>query len=80
MDDLDGFWLSVTDLARQRGVDKAAISRSAKRYEAQGLLHPRAGKGPAKMINVAEFDKAAAEATDAVRALNGAGAARRLRL
>ena len=73
MDDLDGFWLSVTELARQRGVDKAAISRRAKRYEAQGLLTPRAGKGGVKMINVAEFNRAAGEATDAVRALNGAG-------
>jgi DNA-binding MarR family transcriptional regulator len=71
MDDLDGFWLSVTELARQRGVDKAAISRRAKRYEEQGLLHPRVGKGGAKMINVAEFDRAAGEATDAVRELNG---------
>jgi DNA-binding MarR family transcriptional regulator len=71
MDDLDGFWLSVTDLARQRGVDKAAISRRAKRYEDQGLLHPRLGKGGAKMINVAEYDRAAGEATDAIRELNG---------
>jgi DNA-binding MarR family transcriptional regulator len=63
--------LSVTELARQRGVDKAAISRRARRYEEQGLLHPRTGKGGAKMINVAEFDRAAGEATDAVRELNG---------
>jgi DNA-binding MarR family transcriptional regulator len=73
MDDVEGYWLSVSELARQRGVDKAAISRRAKRYEAQGLLTPRAGKGGVKMINVAEFDRAAGEATDAVRALNGAG-------
>jgi hypothetical protein len=73
MNDLEGYWLSVSELARQRGVDKAAISRRAKRYEEQGLLTPRPGKGGVKMINVAEFDRAAGEATDAVRVLNGAG-------
>jgi hypothetical protein len=39
------------------------------------LLKPRAGKGGAKLINIAEFDRAAGEATDAVRELNGSGAA-----
>ncbi len=71
MDEVEGYWLSVTELARLRGVDKSAISRRAKRYEEQGLLTPRAGKRGVKMICVAEFDKAAGEATDAVRALNG---------
>ncbi len=73
MDDVDGFWLSVSDLARQRGVDKPAVSRRAKRYEEQGLLTPRTGKGGVKMINVAAFDRAAGEVTDAVRELNGLG-------
>jgi hypothetical protein len=71
MDDAEGYWLSVTELARLRGVDKAAISRRAKRYEEQGLLTPRAGKGGVKLICVAEFDRAAGQATDAVRELNG---------
>jgi DNA-binding MarR family transcriptional regulator len=68
-----GYWLSVSELARLRGVDKAAISRRAKRYEEQGLLKPKAGRGGVKLICVAEFDRAAGMATDAVRELNGAG-------
>lgn len=74
MDDVEGYWLSVSGLARQRGVDKAAISRRLARYEAQGLMKSRLGKGGVKLINVAEFDRAAGEATDAVRELNGSGA------
>ena len=68
-------WATVSELARLRGVDKAAISRRAKRLEAQGLLHPRPGAHGTKLISIAEFDRAAGEATDAVRELNGRGAA-----
>ncbi len=73
MDAPEGYWLSVSELARLRGVDKAAISRRVKRYEDQGLLTSRTGKGGTKEVCVAAFDRAAGEATDAVRELNGSG-------
>jgi DNA-binding transcriptional ArsR family regulator len=62
------FRLSVSDLARRRGVDKAAISRRMARYEEQGLLHPQRQAAGTKMIQAAEFGRAAALATDAVNA------------
>ena len=67
-------WVSISELAQLRGVDKAAISRRVARLTAQGLLATRAGKGGTKLVNVAEFDRAAGEATNAIRELNGRSA------
>ena len=75
MDDVDGYWVTISELARLRAVDKAAISRRVKRYEADGLMQTRPGKGGTKLVSVAQFDRAAGQATDAVRELNGTGAA-----
>lgn len=71
-------WLTVSALARRRGVDKAAISRRVARLEAAGALTTRAGERGTKLINVAEFDRVAGETVDAVREANGRrpGAAR----
>jgi DNA-binding MarR family transcriptional regulator len=71
-------WETVSALARRRGVDKSAISRRVARYEAQGLLKTRPGGGGRKLVNVAEFDRVAAETTDAVRELNGSAGGARL--
>jgi hypothetical protein len=65
---------SISELARLKGLDKAAISRRVTRLEAQGLLRPQRGARGTKLINVAEFDRVAAETTDGVRELNGRGA------
>jgi len=67
----EGLWLSVSDLAAQRGMAKQTLSERAARFEAKGLLRTRPGKGRAKLINVAEFDRACGASTDVVRALNG---------
>ena len=77
-DEASGEWLTVSALARARGVDKAAISRRVARLEAAGALTTRAGERGTKLINVAEFDRVAGETVDAVRSANGrrAGAAR----
>jgi DNA-binding transcriptional ArsR family regulator len=68
---LTGLWVSVSELARERGVDKAAVSRRVKRLEAQGLLATQNGPGGSKLINLAEFDKVTGETIDLVRATNG---------
>jgi DNA-binding MarR family transcriptional regulator len=70
--ELPGFWLSVSELAKLRGVSKQAVSRRAERLQAQGLLSRRDGPRGTVLINVAEFDRATGEATDIVRATNGA--------
>jgi len=70
-----GGWLTVSELARVRGVDKAAISRRVARLEAAGALATRPGPRGTKLINADEFARAAAEMTDVVREANGRRAA-----
>ena len=67
-------WVTVSDLARMRGVNKSAISKRAARLETLGVLHPKAGRGREKLISVAEFDRAIGDTTDAVREANGRSA------
>jgi DNA-binding MarR family transcriptional regulator len=69
-----GLWVNISELAKLRHRDKGVISRRVARLEAQGLLKTKAGDRGTKLVNVAEFDRATEEATDAVRELNGSGA------
>lgn len=70
-DDASGSWVTVSALARLRGVDKAAISRRVTRLEAAGALTTRAGPRGTKLINAEEFSRAVEEMTDPVREANG---------
>lgn len=67
----EGYWETISNLARMRGVDKSAISRRVARFEARGLLTTRAGARGRKLVPVAAFDRIVRETTDAVRELNG---------
>lgn len=67
-------WVSISELARLRGVDKAAISRRVARLEVQGLLRTQRGKQGTKLVPLALFDKVCSEVTDAIRQANGAPA------
>jgi DNA-binding MarR family transcriptional regulator len=73
-DDMSDAWLTVSALARLRGVDKAAVSRRVARLEAAGALTTRAGERGTKLINVAEFTHAVEMTKDAVREANGRAA------
>ena len=66
--------LMITELARLRGVDKAAISRRVSRLAAQGLLKLRRGPRGSKLVNVAEFERAVQITGDAVNEMNGRAA------
>ena len=39
----DGLWMSVSDLAKQKGISKQALAKRVGRLEAQGLLSVRSG-------------------------------------
>ena len=69
--DSSGEWVSVSELARLRGVDKAAISRRVARLEAAGALTTRPGPKGSKLVNAAEFACAVEQFTDTVREANG---------
>lgn len=60
----DGLWVTITELAQRKGLGKPAVSERVARFEAQGLLTTRPGKGKAKLVNLAEFDRVAGETTD----------------
>lgn len=70
----DDAWLTVSSLARLRGVDKASISRRVARLEAAGALTTRAGERGTKLINHAEFNLAVEMTKDAIREANGRAA------
>lgn len=70
----DGLWVSVSDLAARKGVTKQTIAEKVARLEAQGLISTRPGKGRAKLVNLAEFDRAIGETGDAIREMAAASA------
>ena len=72
-DEPEGLWLSLSDLARERGVSKQALAKRVERLERLGHLAARPGPRGAKLVNAAAFDRAAGLTVDAVRQLNGAG-------
>lgn len=71
--DTPGLWMSVSDLAKRAGVKKQSIAERIARFEANGLVHTRPGPGRTKLVNVAEFDRAAGDTIDLTRAANGGG-------
>lgn len=60
----DAGWVSISELARLKGLGKAAISERVAGYIAKGLLSTRPGKGKVKLVNLAAFDRVAGETTD----------------
>jgi biotin operon repressor len=66
-----GLWLSISGLARAKGVSKQAISKRVHRLEGDGLLALRAGDNGARLVNLAQYDRVSNEVTDLARATNG---------
>ena len=65
--------LTISQLARELGVDKSAVSRRVARLEGQGLLKTQKA-GKTKLVNRAEFLAATSATVDIVRQANGRGA------
>lgn len=65
--DADGLWLSISDVAREKNVDKAAISRKVAELEKAGRIEVRFGPNRTKLVNLAQFDAEVGEVTDFVR-------------
>ncbi len=59
--------ISVSELARQRGRDKALISRQVAKLEEAGKLKTHVGPRGAKLVDPAEFERAIAAVSDAVK-------------
>lgn len=70
MHDLNnGLWLSITEIADRKGVGKAWISERVKALEAEGKIQTRR-KGRAKLVNLAQYDRAVGEVGDAAKELS----------
>jgi DNA-binding MarR family transcriptional regulator len=63
----DGVWMSVSELAARKNVTKQTISEIVSRLVDAGKLQTRPGKGKAKLVNVAEYDRVRGETTDLAR-------------
>lgn len=65
----DGLWMTISDIARAKGVSKQAISKRVDRFVTAGALATRNGARGAVMVNLAAYDKAAGEVGDSIREL-----------
>jgi biotin operon repressor len=65
--DAAALWLSLSDIARLKGVERATIWEKAQRLVNDGLLTMRPGKGKRKLVNLAEYDRLVGETTDFAR-------------
>jgi hypothetical protein len=65
-------WISVTDLAALKGVTKQTISARVMALEGAGRVETKPGKGRAKLINLASYDRAVGEVSDPSKILGAA--------
>jgi DNA-binding Lrp family transcriptional regulator len=73
--DLDaGLWLSVSEIAREKGKSRQAIAKRVAELVEAGKLETRSGPNGTKLVNLAAFDRAVGETGDAVK--EGAAEAR----
>jgi hypothetical protein len=56
-----GLWLSLSEIARRRGISKQAISKRLARLVARGAAVPTCRRGRLLLINIAAFDCALGE-------------------
>jgi biotin operon repressor len=67
-DDLDaGLWLSISDIAEQKGKSRQAVHKRVAALEADGKLETRPGPNGTKLVNLAQFDRAVGETGDAFK-------------
>jgi hypothetical protein len=66
--DLDaGLWLSVSEIARQRGKSRQAIAKRVAELVEAGKLETRPGPNGTKLVHLAQFDRAVGETGDAFK-------------
>lgn len=68
-----GVWVSLSDLARRRGISRASAKERVDRLEVQGLVETRR-EGKLRLVELAAFDRAIGAAGDSVKDLAAATA------
>lgn len=74
MSDDPNVWLSISEIARQRGVSKVAVHKRVKAFVAQGALATRPGPRNTVLVNVVAYDRLVKSETDPAQALRNAAA------
>lgn len=62
----DGVWLTVSEIARRKGVSHQAVSKRVKSLEADGKVTPRRD-GNKTLVDLVEYDRAVGDYGDAAR-------------
>ncbi|EDQ33939.2 hypothetical protein HPDFL43_05780 [Hoeflea phototrophica DFL-43] len=62
----DGVWLTVSEIARRKGVSHQAVSKRVKLLEADGKVTPRRD-GKKTLVDLVEYDRAVGDFGDAAR-------------
>jgi len=78
-DQVDGLWVSLSEVARRKGVSVAAVWKRVQRLLRDGKIELRPGRGRERLVNLAAYDRAVGETTDFARQ-RGADMARGLPL
>jgi hypothetical protein len=60
-------WLSISEVARRKGLAVPTVFEKAKRLERDGKIEIRPGERGRKLINLAQYDRALGETTDLAR-------------
>jgi hypothetical protein len=66
--DNPGLWLSISEIARRKGVANQTVHEKVSRLVAAGRLEKRPGKGREMLVDLAAYDQALGETTDLVHA------------
>jgi DNA-binding transcriptional ArsR family regulator len=62
----DGVWLTVSEIARRKGVSHQAVSKRVKSLEADGKVIPKR-EGKKTLVDLVEYDRAVGDFGDATR-------------
>lgn len=63
-----GPWLSISQLARARGVTRQSLHERVSRLAAEGKIEVRQGRGRERLVDLTQYDRTAGQTTDLARA------------
>ncbi len=67
IDLLDGLWLSISDIARQKDKSRQAIAKRVDALVEAGKIETKPGPNGTKLVNLAQYDRAVGETGDAFK-------------
>jgi biotin operon repressor len=62
-----GLWLSISEIARQKGKSRQAVAKRVDALVEAGMLETKPGDNGTKLVNLAQYDRAVGETGDAFK-------------